>query len=63
MAARLLREKGVEEFGGGGSGVVAIAEAKRAPEDDLNGGGILYVEGGALTYRSPSGIVTILAKP
>jgi hypothetical protein len=50
-------------FGGGGSGVVAIAEAKRPPEDDPKGGGILYVEGGALKYRGPSGTVTILARP
>jgi hypothetical protein len=51
------------QFGGGGSGVVAIAEAKRPPENNPYGGGILYVEGGALKYRGPSGTVTILAKP
>jgi hypothetical protein len=50
-------------FGAGGSGVVAIAEAKHAPANNPNGGGVLYVEGGALKYRGPSGTVTVLAKP
>jgi hypothetical protein len=50
-------------FGAGGSGVVAIAEAKRAPASNPSGGGVLYVEGGALKYRGPSGTVTILGKP
>jgi hypothetical protein len=51
------------EFGAGGSGVVAIAEANRPPENNPNDGGILYVEGGALKYRGPSGTVTIIAQP
>ena len=50
-------------FGAGGSGVVAIAEAKHAPANNPSGGGVLYVEGGALKYRGPSGTVTVLAKP
>jgi len=48
---------------GNGAGVVAIAEAHQPPGHNAKGGGILYVEGGALKYRGPSGTVTILAKP
>jgi hypothetical protein len=46
---------------GGGQGVIAIANASVAPSADLAGGGILYVEDGALKYRGSNGTVTVLA--
>ena len=48
---------------GDGAGVVAIAEAQQPPVHNSRDGGILFVEGGALKYRGPSGTVTTLAKP
>jgi hypothetical protein len=51
------------EVGGGGAGVVAIAEAQQPPVCNPSSGGILYVEDGALKYRGPAGTVTILARP
>jgi hypothetical protein len=47
---------------GGGQGVIAIANAAVAPTGNLAGAGILYVEDGALKYRSPNGFVTVIAK-
>src|SRR5215510_5799000 len=41
---------------GGGRGVMAIANAAVAPSINPAGGGILYVEDGALMYLGPSGI-------
>jgi hypothetical protein len=51
-----------QEFGyyGGGTHVVFIANSTAAPTSNPVGGGILYVEGGALKYRSPSGTVTTI---
>ena len=46
---------------GGGQGVIAIANASVAPTVDPAGGGILYVEGGALKYRGSNGTVTEIA--
>jgi hypothetical protein len=46
---------------GGGSRVVAIAEADTVPSTNPTGRGILYVEGGALKYRGTSGTVTTIA--
>lgn len=46
---------------GGGSGVVAIANCDTAPTTNPTGGGILYVEAGALKYRGTSGTVTTIA--
>jgi hypothetical protein len=46
---------------GGGQGVIAIANASVAPTENPTDGGILYVEGGALKYRSSSGMVTVIA--
>lgn len=42
-------------------GAIFIANATTAPTTDPTGGGILYVEGGALKYRGPSGTVTTIA--
>ncbi len=46
---------------GGGQGVIAIVNASVAPSMNLAGGGILYVENGALKYRGSSGTVTEIA--
>ena len=44
----------------GGSGVIAIANATTPPAGTPTGGGVLYVEGGALKYKGSSGTVTTL---
>lgn len=46
---------------GGGVFVVAIANATTVPTTNPTGGGILYVDGGALKYRGSSGTVTTIA--
>ncbi len=46
---------------GGGQGVIAIANAIAAPSVNPGGGGVLYVEGGALKYRGSKGTVTTIA--
>ena len=46
-------------FGSGG-GVLGIANAGTVPTTNPSGGGILYVESGALKYRGSSGTVTTL---
>jgi hypothetical protein len=46
---------------GAGQGVVAIANATVAPAVNPAGGGILYVEDGALKYRGSNGTVTVIA--
>lgn len=46
---------------GGGRGVMAIANASVAPSVNPAGGGILYVEDGALKYRGSNGTVTVIA--
>jgi len=46
---------------GGGRGVMAIANAAVAPSINPAGGGILYVEDGALKYRGSKGTVTVIA--
>jgi hypothetical protein len=52
---------GVTTSFGGGSRVVAIREADTVPTTNPTGGGILYVEAGALKYRGTSGTVTTIA--
>jgi len=52
--------KDFKEFGGG-QGVIAIANASAPPTENLAGGGILYVEDGALKYRGANGTVTVIA--
>lgn len=52
---------GTKDQFGAGSGVIAIANASAAPSVNPAGGGILYVENGALKYRSSKGKVTTLA--
>lgn len=46
---------------GSGALVMFIANATTAPTTDPTGGGILYVESGALKYRGSSGTVTTIA--
>jgi hypothetical protein len=46
---------------GSGAGVIAIANATTAPSANPTGGGVLYVESGALKYRGSSGTVTTIA--
>lgn len=46
---------------GGGAGVAFIGNAGTVPASNPTGGGILYVEGGALKYRGSSGTVTTIA--
>lgn len=46
---------------GGGDGVIGIANATANPNAYPAGGGVLYVTGGALTYRGSAGTVTTIA--
>lgn len=46
---------------GGGVRLVRIAEASTVPTTNPTGGGLLYVEAGALKYRGSSGTVTTIA--
>jgi hypothetical protein len=46
---------------GRGKGVIAIANATVAPSVNPAGGGILYVENGALKYKGSNGTVTTIA--
>jgi hypothetical protein len=43
-----------------GEGVIAIANASVVPSGTPTGGGVLYVEGGALKYKGSSGTITTL---
>jgi len=55
-----IRFRTTSQFGGG-QGVMAIANATVAPSLNPAGGGILYVEDGALKYRGSNGTVTVIA--
>lgn len=46
---------------GSGNGVLGIGNADTAPTTNPSGGGVLYVESGALKYRGSSGTVTTIA--
>ena len=46
---------------GGGASVVFVANAGAVPSSNPVGGGILYVQAGALKYRGSSGTVTTIA--
>ena len=50
----------VNQFGGGAK-VIGIANASTVPAGNPTGGGVLYVEAGALKYRGSSGTVTTIA--
>lgn len=49
----------VKSFGGG-AGVIYLPNAATPPTTNPTGGGVLYVEAGALKYRGSSGTVTTL---
>jgi hypothetical protein len=49
-----------DQFGGGVK-VVGLTNATTAPASNPTGGGVLYVESGALKYRGSSGTVTTIA--
>ena len=46
---------------GTGMGTIGIANATVVPSTNPTGGGVLYVEGGALKYRGSSGTVSTIA--
>jgi hypothetical protein len=48
------------QFGNGGR-VIGIGNATTVPTTNPTGGGVLYVEGGALKYRGSSGTITTIA--
>ena len=45
----------------GGSGIMAIGNATTTPTSTPTGGGVLYVDSGALKYRGSSGTTTTIA--
>ncbi len=45
---------------GGGVGVIFLPNASTNPSTNPTGGGVLYVNAGALTYRGSGGTVTVL---
>jgi hypothetical protein len=49
-----------DQFGGGDQ-VIGIANAATVPVSNPTGGGVLYVENGALKYRGSSGTLTMIA--
>jgi len=51
---------GVTDFGSGTGGIVGIPNATANPSTTPTGGGVLYVIGGALTYKGSSGTITTL---
>ena len=52
---------GTSYSSGGGGGVLSINNASVVPTSNPTGGGVLYVEAGALKYRGSSGTVTTIA--
>jgi trimeric autotransporter adhesin len=56
-----LAINGTGSFGGGQGGCVFIPNATTVPTTNPTGGGIMYVDSGALKYRGSSGTVTTLA--
>jgi hypothetical protein len=56
-----LRQTAAAAGFGNGVGVFGIANATTVPTGNPTGGGVLYVENGALKYRGSSGTVTTIA--
>jgi hypothetical protein len=50
-----------DSFGTSSVGVIGIGNAVTVPTGNPTGGGVLYVEAGALKYRGSSGTVTTIA--
>ena len=46
---------------GGGVGVLFVPNASTNPSSNPTGGGLLYINAGALTYRGSGGTVTVVA--
>jgi hypothetical protein len=46
---------------GSGAGVLGMANATTVPTTNPTGGGVLYIQAGALKYRGSSGTVTTIA--
>jgi hypothetical protein len=59
--ARSIQLGGGSTSIGSGNGVIGITNATTVPSTNPSGGGILYVEAGALKYRGSSGTVTTIA--
>jgi hypothetical protein len=60
LQLRNLQVNGANSLGGG-VGVIALANATTSPTTNPAGGGVLYVEAGALMYLGASGTVTTIA--
>jgi hypothetical protein len=52
---------GTTSFGASSVRVIGIGNAVTVPTGNPTGGGVLYVEAGALKYRGSSGTVTTIA--
>jgi hypothetical protein len=59
-SGQVLGDATVAPTFGGGVGVIFLGSAATVPTSNPTGGGILYVESGALKYRGSSGTVTTL---
>lgn len=59
-AASNIQLGNAKSFGASSVGVIGITNASAVPTGNPTGGGVLYVNAGALTYRGSSGTVTIL---
>lgn len=57
----LLNNLTLGSVGGDGTGVAFIANATTAPTTNPTGGGVLYVQGGALKYRGSAGTISTIA--
>lgn len=53
--------EGTDSFGASSQGVVFIHEKSTNPTGNPSGGGVLYVDSGALKYRGPGGTTTTIA--
>ena len=60
VSSRNVQFAALTQSFGGGAGVLGIANATTVPTTNPTGGGILYVEAGALKYRGSSGTITTL---
>ena len=60
VSSRNVQLAALTQSFGGGAGVIGIANATTVPTSNPTGGGILYVEAGALKYRGSSGTITTL---
>lgn len=61
MTAPTVRVGSSASLGGASGAVVAMQSATTVPTSNPTGGGVLYVEAGALKYRGSSGTVTTIA--